>query len=225
MILSDRESRLALNRGQIILAPVPPEDAWSSTAVDLRLDAEIREWVVPAADTVTGQLPCLRPSAEEYRVQDVIRTHTIPKDLKSSPYLFHPGKFILGWTLEKLRLPHGSRICARVEGKSSSARIGLGVHVTAPTVHAGFGSGRDAEGDPLQLEIWNVGSFTIELQFGMPVCQLIFEEDTMWNRILHNETALMAQSRLQRRGMPMIVVPVRIDLKAQKALTAGLGAA
>ena len=28
--------------------------------------------------------------------------------------------------------------------------------------------------------------------------QLIFEEDTLWNRLLHNETAFMVQKRLQR---------------------------
>jgi hypothetical protein len=46
--------------------------------------------------------------------------------------------------------------------------------------------------------------------------QLLFEEDTLWNRILHNETALMVQRRLQRHGIPMIVVPVKLDL-GQKA--------
>jgi amino acid transporter len=50
--------------------------------------------------------------------------------------------------------------------------------------------------------------------------QLIFEEDTLWNRILHNETAFMVQKRLQRTGVPMIVVPVRLDLKARKAIRA-----
>jgi len=48
--------------------------------------------------------------------------------------------------------------------------------------------------------------------------QLIFEEDTLWNRILHNETALMVQSRLQRRGISMIVVPVRIDLETRRPI-------
>lgn len=43
--------------------------------------------------------------------------------------------------------------------------------------------------------------------------QLIFEEDTLSNRLLHNETAFMVQKRLQRRGLPMVVVPVRIDLR------------
>jgi len=48
--------------------------------------------------------------------------------------------------------------------------------------------------------------------------QLIFEEDTVWNRILHNETALMVQSRLQRRGISMIVVPESIDLRQRRTL-------
>ena len=46
--------------------------------------------------------------------------------------------------------------------------------------------------------------------------QLIFEHDTMWNRVLHNEAAFMVQRRLQRRGIPMIVVPVRIDLDSKQ---------
>jgi hypothetical protein len=46
--------------------------------------------------------------------------------------------------------------------------------------------------------------------------QLIFEEDTLWNRLLHNETAFIIQQRLQHVGVPMIVLPVRIDLKAKK---------
>jgi amino acid transporter len=48
--------------------------------------------------------------------------------------------------------------------------------------------------------------------------QLIFEEDTFWNRLLHNETAFIVQKRLQRLGFPMIVVPVRLDLKARRAM-------
>jgi len=55
--------------------------------------------------------------------------------------------------------------------------------------------------------------------------QLIFEEDTFCNRLLHNETAFMIQKRLQRRGMPMIVVPVRIDLRARRPLRAVVPAA
>jgi len=37
-----------------------------------------------------------------------------------------------------------------VEGKSSLARLGIGIHITAPTIHAGFKG-------PIQLEICNYG--------------------------------------------------------------------
>jgi amino acid transporter len=44
--------------------------------------------------------------------------------------------------------------------------------------------------------------------------QLIFEEDTVWSRMLHNETAFLIQRRLQHLGVPMIVLPVRLSLAA-----------
>ena len=65
-----------------------------------------------------------------------------------------------------------------MEGKSSLARLGLGVHVTAPTIHAGFGhkeSQPDYPGSSIQLEIWNFGPINVVLQTGMKICQLIFE--------------------------------------------------
>ncbi len=43
--------------------------------------------------------------------------------------------------------------------------------------------------------------------------QLVFEEDTLWTRVLHNETAFLVQRRLQHAGVPMVVLPVRLDLR------------
>jgi amino acid transporter len=43
--------------------------------------------------------------------------------------------------------------------------------------------------------------------------QLIFAEETIWTRTLHNETAFMVQKRLQHSGIPMIVLPVQISLE------------
>ncbi len=42
--------------------------------------------------------------------------------------------------------------------------------------------------------------------------QLIFEEETLATRALHNESAFMIQRRLQHAGVPMIVLPVRLNL-------------
>jgi amino acid transporter len=50
--------------------------------------------------------------------------------------------------------------------------------------------------------------------------QLLFDEDSTFNRILHNETAFLIQRRLQHSGIPMIVLPVRLTLKDRPRLTA-----
>jgi amino acid transporter len=42
--------------------------------------------------------------------------------------------------------------------------------------------------------------------------QLLFEEDSTWKRVLHNETAFLIQRRLQHAGIPMVVLPVRLRL-------------
>jgi dCTP deaminase len=100
------------------------------------------------------------------------------REIPPEGYVFKPQTFLLGWTQEKIQLPHRSRLAARVEGKSSLARLGIGVHVTAPTIHAGFGykkNDADYPGSPLQLEMWNVGPLDVKLVEGMPICQLIFE--------------------------------------------------
>lgn len=47
--------------------------------------------------------------------------------------------------------------------------------------------------------------------------QLLFEEESLANRLFHNETAIIVQQSLQRRGIPMIVVPVRLDLGEERA--------
>lgn len=75
---------------------------------------------------------------------------------------------LLAWTHETVVLPIASRVAARVEGKSGLARLGLIVHMTAPTIHAGF-TGQ------IQLEMTNLGPHDIILDPGMPICQLIFE--------------------------------------------------
>jgi hypothetical protein len=52
--------------------------------------------------------------------------------------------------------------------------------------------------------------------------QLIFAEETIWTRTLHNETAFMVQKRLQHSGIPMIVLPVQISLQKPHLLEAAV---
>jgi dCTP deaminase len=185
MILCDREIDLALDQKRLIIFPRPDPKQMDSTTVDLRLDGTLDQWVFQEPDPGLGQsAPRFRPGHPGFNFSDMEKKYTKPIDISESGYDLSPGpgeNFILGWTLERIYLPHTSRVCARVEGKSSMARLGLGVHVTAPTIHAGFGYNHNAQtfdehGAQLRLEIWNVGPLTIELVKGMRICQLVVEE-------------------------------------------------
>lgn len=172
MILSDREIRLAVDRGAIGLTPCPPAGSplWSSTTVDLTLDRELRIW--NPISSPTG-IDIIDPMGPGFNSNRLIALHTTAVDCTSG-FILEPHAFVLGWTAELLRLPFEFKIGARVEGKSSMARIGVGVHVTAPIIHPGFGS--PPLGSAIRLEIWNFGSLRVRLSKGMPICQLIFEE-------------------------------------------------
>jgi dCTP deaminase len=78
-------------------------------------------------------------------------------------YILHPGKFVLGSTIEKVRLGH--QLAGRLEGKSSLGRLGLLVHSTAGFIDPGF-SGR------VTLELSNVATLPIRLRPGMKIGQL-----------------------------------------------------
>ncbi len=82
------------------------------------------------------------------------------------PFRLEPGKFVLAYTMEYVKLPN--YLAARVEGRSSLARLGISIHQTAPTVHATF------EGQ-LRLEISLTGPYPCLLYPGQKICQLIIE--------------------------------------------------
>jgi dCTP deaminase len=129
---------------------------------------------------MVGGVPVsVSPHDPDYDYAQLVDAWSERIDIPPEGFPIKPGEFYLGWTIEKIKLPYPSRIAARVEGKSSLARLGLGVHVTAPTIHAGFGyqeKNPAFRGNPIQLEIWNVGPLTTNLKKGMKICQLIFEE-------------------------------------------------
>jgi dCTP deaminase len=168
VILTDREIQISIQQGLIIIQPQPASDVFfSSTALDLTLDSHIRTF----NDGVIGVDKTIDPSNKGTNSDQIIKEITTPSVIPDEGYLLTTGRLILGWTVEYVKLDLKARIAARVEGKSSLARLGLGVHVTAPTIHAGF------EGQ-IQLEIINHGSIPIRLRPNMRICQLIFETTT-----------------------------------------------
>jgi dCTP deaminase len=180
MILSNVLVQAALDQKRLIIDPEPtprqPNTAdpdehcpYDTHSVDLTLGFEI---TVPIPGTYTYDLTQTTPLAEFIRRNS--RRQTIEE---GSYYILERHQFILGQTRESISLPvdheinlrNKSCLAARIEGKSSRARIGLLIHFTAPTVHPGF-SGK------LTLEMINLGPARILLKPGMPIAQLIVEE-------------------------------------------------
>jgi dCTP deaminase len=180
MILSDHEIQAALELGMLVVDPVPDARMFSSTALDLTLDGVVLHWNIPRP-LPSGQPNKLRPAGEGFDLKAIMDDpkSTTKVVIGSEGFDLEPKTFALGFTQQRIYLPNRSRLAARVEGKSSLARLGVGVHVTAPTIHAGFGYNPNVPenpGLPIQLEIFNVGNQTIVLDVGMPICQLILEE-------------------------------------------------
>lgn len=74
-----------------------------------------------------------------------------------------PGEFILASTRETVTL--GRDYAARLEGKSSLARLGISPHVTAGWIDPGFNG-------TITLEIVNHGPWLFRLRPGMKIAQL-----------------------------------------------------
>ena len=85
------------------------------------------------------------------------------------PFILHPGEFVLGSTLERIRLPDD--LVARLEGKSSLGRLGLLIHSTAGFIDPGWDG-------HVTLELSNVANLPITIYFGMKIGQLSFVQLT-----------------------------------------------
>lgn len=164
MVLTDREIQIAIEQNQIVIEPAPKPEMYSSTTVDLTLDPILT--VYDDEELGLGITP--DPAHPGYDHERAIQKITKQHEISSDGFVLHPKKFILAWTSEYLELPIKSRVAARIEGKSSLARLGVGVHVTAPIIHAGFKG-------QVRLEMMNHGLFPVRLRTGMKICQLCFE--------------------------------------------------
>ena len=163
MVLSDVEIHAEISAKRLVFDPSISDDLEriDSSAIDLLLHEDL---ILLPKSPVSGYI--VTPTNDNFNIMGFLSRNGKPWSLKTADYKLEPGHLIIGKTLEHITLPN--HLAARIEGKSSLARFGLAVHVTAPTVIAGF-KGR------LFLEMHNVGPFTIELKHKMKISQLVLE--------------------------------------------------
>lgn len=179
MYLSDSDLQGAVDDGSLIIDP--PPKSYDPTSVDLHLDkiANARIWDVAKYtrdQSVRGVgRPELRIGA--YNLAGFSRDFLTPPpeqtDAEQSRVLkrhneiiVRPGGFLLWQTLETVGTPQDApKYICFVDGKSTRARAGIVVHLTAPTIHSGW-SGN------ITLEIANLGPFDLVLRENDVIAQL-----------------------------------------------------
>lgn len=92
--------------------------------------------------------------------------YTQPFELSSHEKLrIEPGEIILTTTLETVVL--SKDFAAIVTGRSSIARLGVMIHCCQEFIHPGHGQ-------PIPLQIINLGPYPVELDISVPICQIVF---------------------------------------------------
>ncbi|MBF0400059.1 MAG: dCTP deaminase [Magnetococcales bacterium] len=159
MRLSDQDVLKKIANGEIEIEPAPAEEAFGSFSVDVRLGHVFQTFQ-----------PCQTPfldlaaSTGSYSVsENLMKTVTIDPD---DHFFLHPGEFALGMTMERIKL--ANHIVGWLDGRSSLARVGLMVHITAHSVDPGWNGN-------ITFEFFNAGRLPLALKPGMRIGAISFE--------------------------------------------------
>ncbi len=161
MRLCDTDIVRYLDEGLIEITPRPTNDKISGATVDVRLGNSFRifrEHSTPYID-VSGPREAVTAQLNKVMSEEIV----IGDD---EAFFLHPGELALSVTLESVKLP--SNIVGWLDGRSSLARLGLMVHVTAHRIDPGW------EGK-IVLEFFNAGKLPLALRPNMAIGALSFE--------------------------------------------------
>jgi dCTP deaminase len=149
VLLSDGDIRKEVESGRLVLEPWDAE-LLQPSSIDVRLDRFFRVFNNSAYTHID-------PAVQQDELTSLVEAEG------DSPFVLHPGEFVLGSTLEVVTVPDD--LAGRLEGKSSLGRLGLLTHSTAGFIDPGF-SGH------ITLELSNVANLPITLWPGMKIGQL-----------------------------------------------------
>jgi dCTP deaminase len=151
MVLSDRTIRRLIGEGRIEIDPYD-ETLMQPSSLDVRVDRLFRVFR-------NSRYPFIDVKEEQSELTELVEV------AEDEPFILHPGEFVLGSTLERVRLPDD--LVARLEGKSSLGRLGLLIHSTAGFIDPGFDG-------HVTLELSNVANLPITIYPEMKIGQISF---------------------------------------------------
>lgn len=161
MRLCDSDIIAALNQERLRIEPRPDDRVVSGVSVDLRLGHRFRVFsshTIPFID-LSGSREQVNQAVEKVMGDEVYVS-------EHETFVLHPGELALGITLESITLPDD--LVGWLDGRSSLARLGLMVHVTAHRIDPGW-SGN------IVLEFFNSGKLPLALRPGMAIGAMSFE--------------------------------------------------
>jgi len=165
MILSDRDIRARLAKGDLQIAPIEDEELQIQPAsVDLRLGSRFLLFREYHARFGVSTHPAHIDPKDKEDLEHLMSGVTVEE---GGHFMLHPLQFVLASTIERVTIPND--IVARLEGRSSLGRLGLVVHATAGYIDPGF------EGT-ITLELSNICIHPIKLYPGMRIAQLSLHE-------------------------------------------------
>ncbi|OGO86444.1 MAG: dCTP deaminase [Chromatiales bacterium RIFOXYA1_FULL_46_5] len=164
MRLCDRDIEAYLDAGKIQITPRPTPDMISGVSVDIRLGHKFRTFRAYAAAFIDLSGP---REEVDLALNSVMSDEIVLTD--DEAFFLHPGELALAITLESVTLP--ADIVGWLDGRSSLARLGLMVHVTAHRIDPGW-SGN------IVLEFYNSGRLPLALRPNMKIGALNFETMT-----------------------------------------------
>ncbi|MDF7666385.1 dCTP deaminase [Orbaceae bacterium ESL0727] len=161
MRLCDCDIEAYLNAGKLKIIPRPDVSCINGATVDVRLGNEFRifrEHTTPYID-LSGPKEEVSAALERVMSPEII----LPE---GEAFYLHPGELALAVTLESVTIP--DNLVGWLDGRSSLARLGLMVHVTAHRIDPGW------QGQ-IVLEFFNSGKIPLALRPGMTIGALSFE--------------------------------------------------
>lgn len=205
MFLSDRDLHWAIDCGKLVFKPTP--EKIDATSIDLHLDAieHARIWDIErfakrevAAGRDRPELRIGRYNLGDFGGEFLVAPPTYSPDprqfvgrrgdqivLKQSGFMLWQTLEVVGTNADK----NADLICF-VDGKSTRARAGILVHLTAPTIHTTW-SGK------ITLEIVNLGPFDVVLEANDVIAQLTVAKVTSPpSRDVRAESATFGQTNV-----------------------------
>ena len=188
MYLSDVDLREAVKCGDLIVSPIPDKEI-GPTSIDLHLgsieEAKVWDFKALAEHNTALGLPPKELNIARMTYGVVSRQFMIepPREgmadvedelvfRREDAIILRPYGFLVWQTQEQVGTPEENpKYICFIDGKSTRSRTGLVVHLTAPTIHAGWNGN-------ITLEMTNCGPLDLVLHAGDAVAQLTVAQIT-----------------------------------------------